>query len=131
MGKVFSRSELEGIASIVRKHPKLMVISDEVYEFVLFGGSDHVRIATLPGMWERTITVSSVGKTFSCTGRLNVFRVCPPLLFDWLTLIMLHLQQVGRLVGQLHQVRYIFHNNNCSDNHNNIFRDNVNHIQRK
>jgi len=67
-GKVFSRSELEGIAEVVRKHPQLAVISDEVYEFLTFDGAEHVKFATLPGMWERTLTLGSASKTFSITG---------------------------------------------------------------
>eukprot|EP01083_Nonionella_stella_P022803 63043_1 len=67
-GKVFSREELLGIADIVRRHPRVIVLSDEVYEFITFDGIEHVRFATLPDMWDRTVTISSCGKTFSCTG---------------------------------------------------------------
>ena len=45
-----------------------MVISDEVYERLVYPGAEHVRIATLPGMWERTLTVGSAGKSFCVTG---------------------------------------------------------------
>ena len=68
-GKMFSRAELLEIAAVVREHPRALVLSDEVYEHVVYGGElAHERIASLPGMWERTLTVSSIGKTFSCTG---------------------------------------------------------------
>eukprot|EP01103_Thecamoeba_quadrilineata_P018483 TRINITY_DN704_c0_g1_i3.p1 TRINITY_DN704_c0_g1~~TRINITY_DN704_c0_g1_i3.p1 ORF type:complete len:405 (-),score=59.12 TRINITY_DN704_c0_g1_i3:419-1633(-) len=67
-GKVFSLEELEKIASIVQKHPRLIVISDEVYERLVFSGSTHIRFASLPGMWDRTITIGSAGKTFNVTG---------------------------------------------------------------
>lgn len=69
-GKVFSREELEGIADVVRRYPRLLVISDEVYEHMVFDGLEHVRFATLNGgeMFDRTMTVFSAGKTFSCTG---------------------------------------------------------------
>jgi len=67
-GKVFSREELEEIAEVVRKHPQLAVISDEVYEFLTFDGAPHIKFATLPGMWERTLTLGSASKTFSITG---------------------------------------------------------------
>jgi len=67
-GKVFSRKELEEISNIVKKFPKVTVISDEVYEWMTFDGVEHIRIATLPGMWERTVTIGSSGKTFSVTG---------------------------------------------------------------
>jgi kynurenine--oxoglutarate transaminase/cysteine-S-conjugate beta-lyase/glutamine--phenylpyruvate transaminase len=66
IGKVFSRSELEAIGNICKKHD-LLVLSDEVYEHLVIDG-EHVRIASLPGMWDRTITVGSAGKTFSVTG---------------------------------------------------------------
>jgi N-succinyldiaminopimelate aminotransferase len=66
-GKVFSRTELELIAELAREHDAL-VITDEVYEHQTFDDEPHVPIATLPGMAERTITISSAGKTFSVTG---------------------------------------------------------------
>src|SRR5215208_785641 len=65
-GKVFSPEELELVAAACRKHD-LVAISDEVYEHLVFDG-EHMPLATLPGMAERTLTVSSLGKTFSVTG---------------------------------------------------------------
>jgi N-succinyldiaminopimelate aminotransferase len=65
-GKVFSRDELSLIAAVCREHD-LIAITDEVYEHLVFEG-EHVPLATLDGMAERTITISSLGKTFSCTG---------------------------------------------------------------
>ena len=65
-GKVFSREELEKIAQVAIQHD-LYVLSDEVYDQIYYE-DEHVRIATLPGMWERTITVGSAGKTFGVTG---------------------------------------------------------------
>jgi len=67
-GKVFSRAELEQVAAILRRHPHVTAVCDEVYEKLVFDGLQHVRLASLPDMWERTVTVSSCGKTFSCTG---------------------------------------------------------------
>ena len=67
-GKVFSKGELEGIATVVKKYPKLIVLTDEVYEDMVFDGLEHVHIASLPGMFERTISVFSAGKAFSATG---------------------------------------------------------------
>lgn len=66
-GTVFSRAELELIADLCRHHDAL-AITDEVYEHVVFDGAEHVRLATLPGMRDRTLTLSGAGKTFSCTG---------------------------------------------------------------
>jgi N-succinyldiaminopimelate aminotransferase len=65
-GKVFSRAELEPIAAACIEHD-LIAITDEVYEHLVFDG-EHVPLATLDGMAERTLTISSLGKTFSCTG---------------------------------------------------------------
>lgn len=65
-GKVFSRDELAQIADVAIEHD-LVVISDEVYEHMVFDGQ-HIPIASLPGMRERTITIGSAGKSFSFTG---------------------------------------------------------------
>ena len=66
-GKVFTREELELVASLAREHDA-WVVTDEVYEHLLFDGAEHVPVATLPDMFDRTITISSAGKTFSATG---------------------------------------------------------------
>jgi N-succinyldiaminopimelate aminotransferase len=66
-GKVFSRGELEQIAALCIEHD-VVVITDEVYDQLVFGELPHLPLATLPGMWERTLTINSVGKTFSVTG---------------------------------------------------------------
>ncbi len=66
-GKVWAKEELLDIALLAMKH-NLYVLSDEVYEFLLFDGAIHIPTATLEGMFERTITVSSAGKTFGLTG---------------------------------------------------------------
>jgi N-succinyldiaminopimelate aminotransferase len=74
-GKVFSRAELDLVAETARRHD-LIVVTDEVYEHLVYEGA-HVPIATLPGMFERTLTISSAGKTFSCTG-WKIGRVSGP-----------------------------------------------------
>jgi aspartate/methionine/tyrosine aminotransferase len=66
-GTVFSREELVLIADLCQEFD-VLAITDEVYEHITFDGIPHMRLATLPGMWERTLTVSGAGKTFSCTG---------------------------------------------------------------
>lgn len=66
-GKVWEKSELEMISRFAVKHD-LLVISDEVYEFLLFDGAKHYPLALFPGMYERTFTISSAGKTFGLTG---------------------------------------------------------------
>ncbi|XP_074871749.1 kynurenine--oxoglutarate transaminase 1-like isoform X2 [Carettochelys insculpta] len=67
LGKVFSRKEMELIADLCVKHD-VLCFSDEVYEWLTYDGNVHLRIASLPGMWDRTITIGSAGKTFSTTG---------------------------------------------------------------
>jgi aspartate/methionine/tyrosine aminotransferase len=66
-GKVFTRAELDIIAAVAIRHD-LVVLTDEVYDRIVYPGHEHVPIATLPGMWERTLTINSTGKTFSLTG---------------------------------------------------------------
>ena len=66
-GKVFRRDELEAIGDICKRHD-LLCITDEVYEYLVFGDAEHVSMASLPGMKERTVTLSSYSKTFSITG---------------------------------------------------------------
>jgi aminotransferase len=94
-GKVFNRSEVEAIAAVCQEFD-LLCIADEVYEHYVVGSQRHISIATLPGMWERTITVNSFSKSWNISGwrlgyvygdaRLvsplnkpnNVFYVCSP-----------------------------------------------------
>ena len=67
VGKVFGLDELQQLASLCIEHD-LLVISDEVYDCLTFDGKEHIRIASLEGMWDRTVTVGSAGKSFACTG---------------------------------------------------------------
>lgn len=66
-GSVFTKKDLEAIAAVVLKHPDLLIISDEIYEHINFTG-DQTSIASLPGMFERTITVNGFAKGFAMTG---------------------------------------------------------------
>lgn len=66
-GKCFTREELTAISEICIKHD-VLVLADEVYDCLTFDGVEHVRLAALPGMWERTLTVGSAGKSFAATG---------------------------------------------------------------
>jgi N-succinyldiaminopimelate aminotransferase len=66
-GTVLTRAELEAVAALCVEHD-LIAITDEVYEHLVFDTHEHVPLATLPGMAERTVTISSAGKTFNCTG---------------------------------------------------------------
>lgn len=80
-GKVFTRSELALIAALCTEHD-VLVVSDEVYDQLVFAGAVHVPIATLPGMWARTLTINSTGKTFSVTGWKIGYAVGPAALND-------------------------------------------------
>ncbi|MGH3754636.1 MAG: pyridoxal phosphate-dependent aminotransferase [Pseudonocardiaceae bacterium] len=75
-GTVLRRAELAALAALAVEHD-LLVITDEVYEHLVFDGAQHLPIATLPGMAQRTLSVSSAGKTFSVTG-WKIGWVCGP-----------------------------------------------------
>jgi N-succinyldiaminopimelate aminotransferase len=78
-GKVFTRGELEAIAAVCCDHD-LIAVTDEVYEHMVYDGT-HTPLATLPGMRERTITISSGGKTFAFTGwKVGWACAAPPLI---------------------------------------------------
>ena len=74
-GKVFTREELEFIAGVATQND-LFVITDEIYEYFLYDQNLHVSPASLPGMAERTITISGVSKTYSITGWRIGYAVC-------------------------------------------------------
>ncbi len=76
-GKVFSRAELETIAALCQKW-NVIAVTDEVYEHLVYDGQKHARLAQLPGMAGRTITISSMSKTFSFTGWRIGWAIAPP-----------------------------------------------------
>ncbi|MCT9929403.1 pyridoxal phosphate-dependent aminotransferase [Planotetraspora sp. A-T 1434] len=76
-GTVFTRAELEVIAALCRERD-LVAITDEVYEHLTFDGVEHIPLATLHGMRERTVMISSAGKTFSVTGWKTGWICAPP-----------------------------------------------------
>lgn len=80
-GKVFSRQELETIAFLAKKYDTF-VITDEVYEHIVFAPHRHTYIASLDGMRERTISVSSLSKTYSVTGWRLGYVIAPPEVID-------------------------------------------------
>ncbi|KAJ4965424.1 hypothetical protein NE237_017273 [Protea cynaroides] len=67
-GSVNPKRLLEEIADIVSKHPRLLVLSDEIYEHIIYAPATHTSFASLPGMWERTLTVNGFSKAFAMTG---------------------------------------------------------------
>lgn len=66
-GRVFDRSELRAIADLCHQHD-VIAISDEIYEHITYDGREHVPIATLPGMFDRTVTISGLSKSYAATG---------------------------------------------------------------
>lgn len=82
-GRVFSLNELEAVAEVCRRH-NLVLISDEIYEYITYDGHRHISPATLPGMRDRTITISGLSKTYSATGWRIGYAVAAPRLTDGL-----------------------------------------------
>jgi len=93
-GVVFTRDELEAIAQLAIEN-NLIVISDEAYEHLWFDDNRHIPIATLPGMWERTITIGSGGKTFSFTGWKVGWAYGPARLINAVKVVRQHLSFVS------------------------------------
>lgn len=67
-GAVYSEEAMRAIADVVREHPRLLVLSDEIYEYIVYPPSKHVSFGTLPDMYERTLTVNGFSKAYSMTG---------------------------------------------------------------
>jgi aminotransferase len=85
-GKMFSRDELELLARIAQKHD-LLIITDEIYEYIRYDGRAHVSPATIPGLRERTVTIMGLSKTFSITGWRLGYAVAPEPLTKAITLV--------------------------------------------
>jgi aminotransferase len=66
-GHIFTRDELEGIAELCQEF-NVVAVTDEIYEHIIYDGHPHIPIATIPGMEERTVTISGLGQTFAMTG---------------------------------------------------------------
>lgn len=78
-GAVYARAELEAIAEVLRRHPNVLIISDEIYEYVIYD-AEHVSFASLPGMWDRTVTVNGFSKGYAMTGwRLGYLAAPAPI----------------------------------------------------
>ncbi len=76
-GRVFTGQELETIAVLAQKY-NATIITDEIYQFMVYDGCRHLSIATLPGMRERTITINGMSKTYSVTGWRVGYAIAPP-----------------------------------------------------
>ena len=79
LGKVFNKKELEDISDVILNHDNqdVVVISDEVYEHMIYDNEEHFHIANVPGMFDKVVSIFSVGKTFSCTGWRIGYSVGP------------------------------------------------------
>lgn len=86
-GAVFNKDELQAIADIVKKYDNIMVIADEIYEYINFSGK-HLSIASFPGMAEKTVTVNGFSKGYAMTG-WRVGYICAP---QWLVMAVNKLQ---------------------------------------
>jgi aspartate/methionine/tyrosine aminotransferase len=80
-GKVFSREELSAIAALCQKYG-VLAITDEIYEHIVYDGARHIPMATIPGMEDRTITISALSKSYSVTGWRVGWTIAPPDLTD-------------------------------------------------
>ena len=80
-GKVFTREELTAIARLCEKHG-VLAITDEIYEHIVYDGARHIPMAAVPGMQDRTITISALSKTYSVTGWRVGWAIAPPDLTD-------------------------------------------------
>lgn len=89
-GAVFSEEELGAISDVVKRHDNIMVIADEIYEYINFSGVHH-SIAAIPGMSDRTITVNGVSKSYAMTG-WRVGYICAP---EWLA------KAINKMQGQV------------------------------
>ncbi len=80
-GKVFSRGELSAIAELCVRYDAI-AITDEIYEHITYDGVPHVPIATIPGMEDRTVTISALSKTYAVTGWRVGWAIAAPALMD-------------------------------------------------
>ena len=85
-GKMYSRAELEALARVAQERD-LLVITDEIYEYIRYDGRAHVSPAAIPGLRERTVTIMGLSKTFSITGWRLGYAVAPPGLTRAITLV--------------------------------------------
>ena len=89
-GAVYTRAEMEGLAEVLRRHPDVLVISDEIYEYVVFD-AEHVAFASLDGMADRTVTVNGFSKGYAMTGWRLGYLAGPPWLVKAVDSLQSHL----------------------------------------
>jgi len=89
-GTVWTRDELAALAAVAIEHD-LLVLADEVYEYIVFDGRSHLSLASLPGMWERTITVSAFTKAYAMDGWRIGYAVAPASIIRQMKLVTMNL----------------------------------------
>ena len=85
-GKVWSADELDTLVALMQRHD-LTAITDEIYEYMLYDGHEHVSLAARPGAYERTVTISGFSKTYNMTGWRLGYAVAPPPIIDAMGLV--------------------------------------------
>ena len=85
-GKVWSRDELDTLVDLMHAH-NLVAITDEIYEYMLYDGHEHVSLASRPDAYERTVTISGFSKTYNMTGWRLGYAIAPPPLIDKMGLV--------------------------------------------
>lgn len=98
-GSVFSKKDLECIAQIAEEND-LIVISDEVYEKIIYDGSKHISIASLPGMRERTVVINALSKTYAMTGWRIGYAVAPAEIIGHMAKLVLYMSTCANSIGQ-------------------------------
>lgn len=85
-GKVWTTEELEGLLQLIERHD-LYAVTDEIYEYMTYDGAEHVSLGSLPGAYERTVTISGFSKTFNMTGWRLGYAVAPPPVIEKMGLV--------------------------------------------
>jgi aspartate/methionine/tyrosine aminotransferase len=99
-GSVHSLGRMKEIASVLEKHPQVAVLSDEIYERLLYTKEPHISFAALPGMWDRTLTVNGFSKAYAMTGLRLGYLAAPKKVIGACTVIQ---SQVTSCAGSLSQ----------------------------
>lgn len=99
-GTVYTKEELQNLASIVAEHPRLLVLSDEIYEHIVYPPAKHHSFATLDGMWDRTITVNGFSKGYAMTGWRLGYAAAPLWIAKAMAAIQSHTTSGANTIAQ-------------------------------
>lgn len=100
-GKVFTQEEMEELSDALAEHPHIVVLADEVYDFLTFDGRKHIPFATIGDNWKRTVTIYSGGKLLSCTGWKIGWAFGPPAIIKMGAIISNTVYYTGNTPGQV------------------------------